>query len=291
MKAFSSEEGKQLYVASYDKSLSMWPVPHTQMYIDTSFGQTHVIEAGTPGKPPLVLMHGMTVSSTMWAPNIEAWAPHFHIFVIDTMGDFGKSLPTTIPRTRKDYTDWYIECLDTLGLEQVNVAGMSYGAWLSFCTAQAHPERFKRIAVAAPAASFQPMDWYFIFRSIPLLLFPSHKTVDRYMRWAAVEDVEGITEPFFSQLIEQLYIGWKYAKHRPKVLPAAFSDEECKRILTPTLLILGPQEKIYNPNKAIARAEALVPNIKTKLLSRGSHDLTLVQAPTINQEMLEFFQS
>ncbi|MBS4218442.1 hypothetical protein KHA96_08975 [Bacillus sp. FJAT-49711] len=58
---------------------------------DTTYGKTHVITWGSEAAPPYVLIHGMTVSPTMWFANIPEWSQHFSLFAIVVMGDFGKS--------------------------------------------------------------------------------------------------------------------------------------------------------------------------------------------------------
>ena len=43
---YRSEEGKKRILALYDQQLSRLPVPWREIYVQTSFGKTHVVETG-----------------------------------------------------------------------------------------------------------------------------------------------------------------------------------------------------------------------------------------------------
>jgi hypothetical protein len=66
--AFRSDDARDSYLQLYDAALSISTIPVTESDIETSFGRTHVLHAGDPSKPPLVALHGSSVSSTSWVP-------------------------------------------------------------------------------------------------------------------------------------------------------------------------------------------------------------------------------
>ena len=66
--AFRSDDARAAYFQLYDAALATSTIPVTESEIETSFGRTHVLHAGDPSKPPLVALHGSSVSSTMWVP-------------------------------------------------------------------------------------------------------------------------------------------------------------------------------------------------------------------------------
>ena len=43
---YRSEEGKNRILALYDRQLSRLSVPWRDVYVQTSFGKTHVVESG-----------------------------------------------------------------------------------------------------------------------------------------------------------------------------------------------------------------------------------------------------
>ena len=66
--AFRSDGARADYCQLYEAALAISTVPVTESDIETSFGRTHVLHAGDPSKPPLVALHGSSVSSTSWVP-------------------------------------------------------------------------------------------------------------------------------------------------------------------------------------------------------------------------------
>jgi pimeloyl-ACP methyl ester carboxylesterase len=74
------------------------------------------------------------------------------------------------------------------------------------------------------------------------------------------------------------------------VLPLACQDEELQRVKTPTLLLIGQQEALYDPVAAIARAQRLMPKIQAELIPQASHDLPVTRAETVNERVLGFLQ-
>ena len=80
---FKTRKGEAKYIKAYNKSLSLWPVPYTEQDIPTSFGTAHVIISGPVNAEPLVILHGMDASSTMWYPNIKDYSKNYRVYAID----------------------------------------------------------------------------------------------------------------------------------------------------------------------------------------------------------------
>ncbi|MDZ5610678.1 hypothetical protein U2I54_27720 [Bacillus pseudomycoides] len=74
------------YLQSYDKSLKLWPTIFLSYFVETPQGKTHIIESGNKLAQPLVLLHGVKMSSTMWYSNILHWSKQFRIICIDILG-------------------------------------------------------------------------------------------------------------------------------------------------------------------------------------------------------------
>ena len=71
-------EDVALYTA-YNKALKLWKTPFHEVNIKTSFGNAHVIVSGAKDAEPLVLLHGMNASSTMWYPNVKALSKNYRV--------------------------------------------------------------------------------------------------------------------------------------------------------------------------------------------------------------------
>ena len=73
-------------------------------------------------------------------------------------------------------------------------------------------------------------------------------------------------------------------------LPTAFEDEELQAIQVPTLVLYGENEIMYSPHEALARIEKVAPEIKAEIFPNAGHDLSFVQAETMNKKVLSFLK-
>ena len=60
---YRTEEGKKKILDLYDRQLERLDVPYKDIYVETSFGTTHVIETGSFSGEPLLLFHGGNATS------------------------------------------------------------------------------------------------------------------------------------------------------------------------------------------------------------------------------------
>jgi pimeloyl-ACP methyl ester carboxylesterase len=104
-------------------------------------------EAGTPGKPKLLLLHGFPSSGHMFRDLISLLSDDFHIVAPDLPG-FGRSdMP---PREQFTYSfDHLAEVIDrfteVIGFDRYAVYVFDYGAPTGFRLAVKHPERITGI--------------------------------------------------------------------------------------------------------------------------------------------------
>jgi pimeloyl-ACP methyl ester carboxylesterase len=146
MKVYKSEEGKKAIYDSYDALVRLWGVETEGRDLEGSFGKTHVILAGDPKSPPLLLFHGVgDDSALMWIKNAEALSKSFRLIAIDTMGGAGRSVPGGRYEEGFDLASWYGEVLVALGIDEAYAAGVSYGSYHCQLLMLRYPERIKRI--------------------------------------------------------------------------------------------------------------------------------------------------
>jgi pimeloyl-ACP methyl ester carboxylesterase len=73
-----------------------------------------------------------------------------------------------------------------------------------------------------------------------------------------------------------------------KVPPRSFTDEELHKLSMPILLLIGQQELLYNPGKAVARAKALLPDATVELIKHCNHAIVSDQTELIKTWTLGF---
>ena len=150
--------------------------------------------------------------------------------------------------------------------------------------ALAYPERLRKIVLLAPAASFRPLS--FITKLILYLgEFKIGPPARSMLKAAAAKGT--VLEETFIHLMEEV------TRHcRPATkFPTVFTDQELKQIDLPTLLLIGAAEKIYNANKAIERAQNLLPDLTANIIPNAGHLLILDQPEIINTRILKFLDA
>jgi len=281
---FKTLEGEARYVAAYETMLKLYAIPYEFLEAPTQWGRAHLVTCGPKDGPPLVLLHGMHLSATMWFSNIAALSRKYRIYAMDTLGGVGRSVVVQPLKSKSDLAGWLTETLDGLGITQTHLLGHSYGGWLAMNFALKASERIKRLILLAPLG-LQPLASQFWLRGIPAMLFPGRSFITGFMKWMTVEGF-AVNELFVEQFVQ----GLKNfdPRYQIRVLPTVFSDDELQQIKAHTMLLIGEKEVSYDPETAARRAQRLIPNIKAELIPNASHGLPMEQAELVNERILDF---
>lgn len=125
-------------------------------HVQTDRLSTYVREAGDPGAPVLVLLHGNVSSSAFFEHLMRDLAADFRLLAPDFRG-YGDSERKAVDATRgvADFSDDTAALLDTLGIEgPVDVLGWSAGGNVALQLAIDHPDRVRRLVLEAPGSPF-----------------------------------------------------------------------------------------------------------------------------------------
>jgi pimeloyl-ACP methyl ester carboxylesterase len=284
-----SDATEKAFATAYQAMLGLWTAPPTSRDVAIGDETTRVQVWGRPDAPPLLLLHGFHVTSTMWAPNAADLGAARRVYAPDTLGDFGYSRTARVPRTLDELLVWLEALIDALGLQTIDIGGMSYGGWLAASFAARRPERVRRVVLLAPGASFGRFSAAFALRGLPMILFRRHASVAAYLRWAAVPAPgDARYDAWMRALIDVMHAGICNFRGRTLPLPQRLPPDVMRAIVAPTLLVYGEQEKMYAATRAIEVARAHLPKLETLLVPDASHDLTLRQARTIDAAVVKF---
>ena len=105
---------------------------------------------GSPGAPPLVLLHGLGEGAADWDGVAPAFARHWRVYAPDLRGHGRSGRPG-------DYSVELMEAdvlgfLDALGLDRVDLIGHSMGGLVGYLLAGDYPERVGRLILEDVAA-------------------------------------------------------------------------------------------------------------------------------------------
>jgi pimeloyl-ACP methyl ester carboxylesterase len=283
---FRSPAARDAFIAKYDAVIADWPVDCEERDIVTDWGTTHVIVSGPACAPPLVLLHGAAATAVMWRPVIEALSASYRCYCIDTIFEGNKSIASRRVLGKAKLVEWLRQVFAGLDVEQARVVGMSYGGWLAANLAVHAPVLVNRLVLLCPAATFAPIVMEFYRGVFSANLRRSPDRAKRFMQWmSSTPNVE--THPAGDLIVTALLS----SRSIPTGLtpPTVLSDDALRRIAAPTTVLIGEREVIYRggPHAALAKAQRLIPNVRTHLLPGANHMVTVDCPDVLADELLK----
>ena len=270
-------------MAIYEKKLSRWPVPFETVYIQTRYGDTHVVISGDLGNPPLILLPGLAVTSMMWLPNIAALSKHFRCFAVDVIGDHGKSRlsdPKVYPRSGKDYSLWLGQVYLGLGLSKAYLVGASNGGYAAINHTLSAPEQVSKLVLMAPSGieltlkKVLPKIFYY-------LIFPTDGNRKDLIDWFLGKD-QKVREAFE----QQMNLGMQIVPRVP--IPLLIPSKQLKKIQMPVMLILGENDPTLSVERAVHRIQSNISHAKINVIPHVGHALNYEAGENVERLIIEF---
>jgi pimeloyl-ACP methyl ester carboxylesterase len=220
--------------------------------------------------PPLVLLHGVSLSAAAWAP-LFAELRGFQLLAVDLPGH-GFSDPVRYRRghVRAHAHRLIDDILDALGLDRVPVVGHSLGGMFALWHATAVADRISAlIAVGVPAVALpgvrvrMPLSLLTVRGlGVAVLRSPSPRWVDRLLLAQGLGRAEVKMAP--DSLIEALRLSARQPdnartvaslmhaidRFRRPMAESVLTDAELAAIRVPTLFILGSNDPYLSPQDA-----------------------------------------
>lgn len=266
------------YINAYNKTLSLFELPVREKDIQTQYGNAHVLICGNSNNPPLILLHGMNASSTMWYPNMKTLAKNYCVYAIDFLLEPGKSTCNKLRLTRKQIACWYDEIAEKLGLKSFYLLGYSRGGWLATAVALNKPEKVKKLVLLSPAQTFT---WIppnsAILSNITYSISPNKKNLGNILSGLSVRN-NNISEIY----LEQYLLGTQKENISPHIFDMTpYSRKSLKKLEMPVLVLIGDKD-IINNQRCLDKAEKLLPDVQTGIIENAGHFLSFDQPDAVN---------
>ncbi len=281
------DRGHKAYYEAYDKTLQNWGVAYEDLYIPTSKGIAHVLMSGPKDGTAVVLLHGMSASSTMWYPNAKALAKQFRIFAIDLIIEPGKSHKTADFKNIEEVTAWYEEVFWALKLESFHLIGTSRGGWIATDIALHSKRNIKSLILLSPVQTFM---W------IP----PSTDLVKNIFNvfyskedgaWRTMETLSKNPSKIDKTYMDQYRLGLKNDtedKFLAQMKP--FPNKELSVLKMPVLVLIGDDD-MFNTKHTIHLTEKYLPRGRGEVISNSGHFLSVDQTEIVDKKMIDFMKS
>ncbi|MFC1879513.1 alpha/beta fold hydrolase [Chloroflexota bacterium] len=267
----------------YAEKLARWPAAYESRCITTCFGRTHVLACGPVEAPPLLLLHGLAITSMMWLPNIAALSERYRCYAVDVIGDYGRSelsKPWRFILNAKGYSRWLDDVLDGLGIERTHMVGASNGGFITLCQAIYAPERVDHIVLLAPAGLNLTIK-QILPRIFAYLLFPSDVRRARLIEWF-IGDHPSVRAANHEQL-------WWGMQRVPRVaIPLIISRTRLRQIKAQSLFIFGEYDQVIPAETCSRRVTASIPQAQVQVIPGAGHALNCEAGQVVDQHILNF---
>jgi pimeloyl-ACP methyl ester carboxylesterase len=289
-RAFKSEAARVRFIAGYDTVLRRWPVAYEERDLPTRLGATHVVVSGPPDAPPLLLLPCFHGTATVWRPNVEALARQHRVYAVDVIGQAGKSIASRRIRSRRDFADWLADLLDALGVSRTSIVGNSYGGFLALNQASLTPARVDRVVLINPAGIFTSVVPKFLYGALLAglkSLLTRRKSAPDIGAFLGRDVRFGPDDADWVALLSLVLSGGVRVN---AILPTVFATAELRAIGAPTLLLIGDNELLYDPQATLRRARHRMPGLVAELVPNAHHIAAMAQPAAMNERLLEFLQ-
>lgn len=231
--------------------------------------------------PALLLTHGYSASSKMWAGQIAPFSKHFKLIVWDMRGH-GQS---DYPEDQKLYSEAHTVAdmaalLDAAGAKEAIIGGLSLGGYMSLAFHLAHPDRTKALLIIDTGPGYKNdearEEWNVRARA----------TGDRF-------DAQGLT-PLERGSIETRTAGHRNAKGLALAARGMLAQRDSRVIVSlpdikvPSLVVVGANDTPFL--KASDYMAAKIPGAKKAVIADAGHAANIDQPEAFNSAVLSFLR-
>lgn len=262
---FKSTSGKQEILELYDNKLQELNIEYSSRYIETSFGKTHILVTGKSTNPPLIVFHGSNGCAPIALESYPNLSSKYQVFAVDVLAQPNKSAATRLSMKDDSYSKWVNEIIDKLGINDVTLAGFSFGGLIILKTLSYNASKIKEAFLASPA---------YIVNGNPLkAIFKIFIPMRRYMSTQKMKYIEKFLSAVFTdrndfavQYLSKVFLHFDMDFTPMPVL----TKDEAKNIRTPFTLIAAKNDILFPGAKMIKRAKKLLPSMTHYLLLEDS---------------------
>jgi pimeloyl-ACP methyl ester carboxylesterase len=259
-------------------------------------GEVHYWAGGNPKGRPLLLVHGFGADA-LWGWIGQAQLARERFLIVPDLLWFGGSHAHGQDFSTRHQAEALIDLLDHLAVPEADVAGISYGGFVSLELAHGWPDRFRKlIVIDSPGHVFTLGDYRGLLERVgvdsiaDLIVPPNADGVRRLVRlaWHRAPPV-----PMFvaRDVYTHMFTSWTHEKVR--LLDDLLARADTVRpdeyvIRQPTLLLWGDHDELFPPELAHRLARAIGPHARVKLVPNTNHAPNLERPVWFNREMRAF---
>lgn len=268
MSIYRSQLSKSLVINLYNAQIAKLDVPYKDIFVETSFGRTHVVEIGNPEGKPLLIFHGGNSTCAYNLLNCRFLLDKFHIYAVDIIGHPGKSAENILMPFGYHYGRWAGEVISALGYEKICCLGGSFGGGVLAKLMCIAPSKVERAVLIVPAGIDNAFPTDKIRMMVPLVkyyLTKDEKHVKEMAMYMALS--EKVLKKDLMAVIQNTLDNVKIHSF----MPSNVEPERLHRCKAPTLVMASEYDCFFPARKILPKAKKVLPNCKIHMLKGCGH--------------------
>jgi pimeloyl-ACP methyl ester carboxylesterase len=256
------------------------------------------------GKETILFIHGLGSYAPAWKKNIEELKSSYRCIAIDLPG-YGRSSKGEYEGSMTFFSKSVIAFMDSLGLDQVNLAGHSMGGQISIVTSLSHPDRVKKLLLFAPAGietfTEGEKQWFRDIISAKGVMLTPLDAIESNLGsnfYKMPDDAFFMVEDRYAMTGAGEEFLW-YCYIIPKSVSGMVDQPVIKdlpKISQPTLIVMGAADQLI-PNrylhggtsrKIAEKGGELIPNSRVEVVKKAGHFVMFEKASEVNALISDF---
>jgi pimeloyl-ACP methyl ester carboxylesterase len=239
--------------------------------------------------PALVLLHGFLCDSRCWRHQLEDLSAQFDVIAWDAPGA-GSSSDPPHAFTLGDWSRCLAQFLDTLGVTQAHLVGLSWGGVLAQEYYRRYPGRVLRLVLAGTYAGWRgSLPAFGVEQRLARCERESHLPAAEFVpRWVP----EMFTSTVSQDVLDELSA--VFADFHPRgfrLMAKSLADTDTTdllpRIAAPILLLWGENDE-RSPISIAEQLRRSVPGAELRVIAHAGHVSNMEQPAAFNHEVRDF---
>lgn len=251
----------------YDKALNSLKIQYEELYLDTSYGKTHILILGDKTKEKIFTLHGGNGINPL---NIKLFKPLLEKYCIiapDVIGMPGKSSAIrSLNSNKDDYGNWINEIMEQLHLNSTMFVVSSYSCAMLLSLAEIYPNRISKAVLLVPSGiahgSLLPMISRMAFPFMKYYFHPTNKSLEGIMQTMVTD-----RDDMWKEFLHLMMSGYKM-EMRP---PREFKEKELCSFTSPVFIIASTNDIFFPADKVFRKSEKLFKGTIFKMTIEDRH--------------------
>jgi pimeloyl-ACP methyl ester carboxylesterase len=274
--------GASRYAPAVSDTTTSPPVDGATERLDVRGGSIQIMRGGEG--PPLLFLHAAGGAGT-WLPFHGLLAQRFEVIAPDHPG-FGGSDDLPEVEAIDDLVYHYLDVLDRLGLDRVNVVGASLGGWIGAELAVHSPHRLGRLALLGAAGLRVPGNM-----ATDIFLMTPDQVVATLYKHPEIAAASAPAEPDIDFILSVqrdmaglARYGWAPYLNDPKL------ERRLHRIGAPTLVLWADDDRVVPIEHGRLYAER-IPDATMQVIGDCGHAMYFEQPDAFADAVTEFLEA